>query len=788
MIRNYFKIAIRNLTRNKGFSAVNILGLAIGMAAALLIGLWVHNELNIDRMYPKTDRICLLYNRDKIDGTIWVWDQTPKSIAPVLKKDYSSIDDAVRYMNIHFLTSAGETNINSNGAFVDVGFLNVFGFPLLEGEPTHALDGMYNIVITQRMAKRLFANEDPMGRTVRIDNKANFTVTGVLKDLPTTTSFEFDYLLPWQYMTHLGWNDEENWGNNSIWTYVLLKPGVSQLSFDRQISEITRKHSKETAQVFTQPMSRLHLYSKHLDGQLVGGKIITVRLFTSIVVFILLIACINFMNLSTARSERRAREVGIRKVAGAVRGSLVAQFIAESTLIAALAFIIALFLTQISLSAFNQLVGKELTIQYRDPIFWLFAAAFIGITGLVAGSYPAFYLSSFRPVSVLKGTFKKVNALLTPRKVLVVLQFSFAIALIICTIIVHRQIHYGMNRDAGYNRDHLVVVTANGETYDHFDAIKTELLNSGAAVAVTRSPGPITEHWSDASGYHWPGSTNADHDMDFLSYATTADFVKTMGITLIQGRDIDIDKYKSDSTAALLNESAVRTMHLSNPVGVQFGQGNHIQYHVVGVIRDFILESPFTKEVAPMFIFGPRGVWFSVIHFRMNPAHSTTANLAAAQSVFSKYNPGYPFEYSFEDENYARKFQDEQRIDKLSTLFAALTIFISCLGLFALAAYIAENRIREIGIRKVLGASVTGITTLLTKDFIVLVLIAFLVAAPVAWLVMDKWLLNYGYRISIGWDIFALAGAGALLIALATVSYQAIRAALANPVKNLRTE
>ncbi len=677
MFRNHLKIAVRSLSRNKGFSLINISGLAVGMACALLIGLWVNNELNIDRIYPKTDRICLLYNRDKIDGTISVWDQTPKSIAPVLKKDYPAVEDAVRYMNIHFLTTAGQININSNGAFVDTGFLSVFGFPFTQGEPGQALKDMYDIVVTQKMAKRLFGNEDPMGRSIRIDNKADFTVTGVLKDLGPTTSFDFDYLLSWQYMAHIGWNDEQNWGNNSIWTYVELKPGVTPRSFDSQVGNITRNHSKETAQVFTQPMSRIHLYSKHQDGQLVGGKIVTVRLFIAIVAFIQLIACINFMNLSTARSERRAREVGVRKVVGAVRGSLIAQFILESTLIAALAFLIALLLTQMSLPTFNRLVEEQLAIDYHNINFWLFGAGFIVFTGLLAGSYPAFYLSSFRPISVLKGAFKKVDALLTPRRVLVVLQFSFAIALIICTIIVQRQIHYGMNRDAGYRRDHLMVVTANGQAWEHFDAIKTELLSSGAAVAVTHSPGPITRHWSDASGYHWPGSTTADRDMDFLYYATSGDFVKTIGITLIEGRDINVDQYKSDSTAVLLNESAVRTMHLKNPIGTEFAQGVYQSFHVVGVIKDFILESPFAKDVAPMMIFGPKGVWFNVIHFRMNPAHTTSDNLAVAQKVFAKYNPGYPFEYSFEDENYAKKFKDEQRTDKLSTLFAALTVFIS---------------------------------------------------------------------------------------------------------------
>jgi ABC-type antimicrobial peptide transport system permease subunit len=788
MLKNYFKIAIRNLTRNKGFSFINIAGLAIGMASALLITLWVQNELCVDRIYPKTDRLYMLYNRGIFSGETIVWNQTPKSIVPELKKHYPSAEDATRYLDNRFLVTVGNTHLNSIGGIADSGFLNMFGFPLLEGDAGHALSQTYNIVLTQGLAKKLFGNQDPIGKTVRLDSNANFTVTGILKDLPSTTSFNFEYLLPWSYLARLGWNDEQNWGNNSVATFVLLKTGVSQLSFDKQVGNITRSHSKETAEVFTQPMSRLHLYGKPENGRLVGDKIVTVRLFIAIAGFILLIACINFMNLSTARSERRAREVGIRKVVGAVRQSLVAQFIGESTLIAAIAFVIAVFLAEISLGTFNRLVGKELFVGYSSPAFWFSGVGFILLTGLLAGSYPAFYLSSFRPVSVLKGSFKKVDGVITPRKILVVLQFSFAIILIICTAIVSKQLRYGINRDSGYNRAQLVYFFAEGQAHDHMDDIRKDLLNSGAAISATISPGPITQHWSDSWLFEWPGSTAADQQIDFLFYATESDFVKTMGITLLSGRDIDVNTYKTDSNAVLLNESAVKTMRLHDPVGKSIRQAGSPQLRIVGVIKDFILESPFSKKVAPMIITGPNGVWLQVIHFKLNPAHSTAADLATAEKIYHKYNPAYPFEYKFVDEAYAQKFKAEQQAAKMSAWFAALTIVISCLGLFALAAYTAENRIREIGVRKVLGASVTGITTLLTRDFIGLVLIAFLIAAPVAWLVMDKWLLEYSYRIRIGWEVFAGSGLLAVTIAAATVSYQAIKAALMSPVKSLRTE
>ncbi|HEV9037033.1 MAG TPA: ABC transporter permease [Puia sp.] len=805
MIKNFFLLTWRNLIRHKGFSFINITGLAIGMASALLIGLWIKNELSIDRIYPKTDRLYMLYNRGTFNGAVQVWDQTPKSIGPVLKKDYPGVEDAARYAGDRFLTSVGDIHLNCIAGFADSGFLTMFGLPMLAGDPAHALGDMYNIVLTRQMAVRLFGNRDPMGKTVRLDSNANFTVSGILEDLPATTSFSFDYLVPWAYMTHLGWNDEQNWGNNSISTFVLLKPGVTQASFDKQVADVTRSHSKEQAEVFTQPISRLHLYSKAQDGRLVGDKIVTVRLFSAIAVFILLIACINFMNLSTARSERRAREVGIRKVVGAMRRSLIAQFIGESTLISSLAFIAAIFLTHISLPAFNRLVGEQLSIDDSSPGFWIFGVAFVIFTGLLAGSYPAFYLSSFRPVTVLKGTpgfrmrlsvstqlsrnsFRKVIALVNSRKILVVLQFSFAIALVICTTIVFKQLRYGIDRDAGYNRDQLVYFYTQGAAFGHQDAICRELLASGAAISVTNTPGPVTRHWSDTWGFQWRGSTKADGEVDFLTFGAKSNFVQTMGITLLQGRDIDIDKYPGDSSALLLNESAVKAMRLKNPLGQEIRQGSASPYHVVGVIKDFILESPFTKKIAPMMIAGPGGIYFQVINFRLNPAHTTAANLALAEKVYHRYSPDYPFDYHFVDEAYAEKFKAEQRITRLSALFAALTIVISCLGLFALAAYMAENRIREIGVRKVLGASVAGITTLLVRDFVALVLVAFLISAPVAWLVMDKWLLNYSYRIEMGWDVFAFSGVLAVLIAVATVGYQSVRAAVANPIKALRTE
>ncbi len=795
MFKNYFKSAFRNLRRNKGFAVINISGLAIGMAAAILILLWVQNELSTDRFYQKENRIYVMYNRDKDgEGNKWAWPNTPKILATTLKNNYPEVEDAVRYNNVTFLLTHGEKHFNIQGAFADSGFLNVFDLPLKEGSIKNSLSSVYNIVLTEKLAKQFFGNESAIGKTVRIDSVNNCTVTAVLKDLPNNTQFNFQYLLPWSYMEKIGWSDS-TWDNNSVFTYALLKPGASQSAFDAKVKDITINHTKGTAnpsttEVFTQPLSRAYLYSKSENGKLVDGPIETVRLFMIIAAFILLIACINFMNLSTARSEKRAKEVGIRKVMGARREKLIMQFIGESIMFSFAAFLIALFIVQISLSGFNALVNKELFINYTDSSFWLFAVFFILFSGMLAGSYPAFFLSAFKPVKVLKGTFKKSEAAINPRKILVVVQFTFAIILIISTFIVQKQIQHTLDRDAGYNRNNLIFMFGQGDVDKHFNLIKHDLLNSDAVVSVTRCANPITRRWSDSWGYTWQGSTKQDEKTDFVRLGADADFVKTIGVKLIAGRDIDIYNYPTDSNAVMLNETAVKSMRLQHPIGtmIKSTDDNTQQWHVVGVIKDFILESPYQKDIDPMMIFGPGNSSGYVLHLKLNAANNTAANLAKIEKIFKEYNPQYPFEYVFADEAYARKFDDTQRTKNLASLFAALTIFISCLGLFALAAYSAENRTKEIGVRKVLGASVFNITSLMSKDFIKLVIISFAIASPVAWFAMQKWLDGYTYHINMQWWIFIAAGLLSVFIALATIIFHVLKAAVANPVKSLRTE
>lgn len=789
MIKNFFKIAWRNLIRNKGFSFINISGLAIGMAAAILIFLWIGNEMSYDQFHEKKDRIYEAWNRAEFSGKLQCWNTTPKILARTIEKDLPEVERAVRVnWPSNYLFSVGEKRLTVNGNIVDTGFLQVFSFPLVQGDAKTALNNPSGILLTEKLAKKIFGDENAMGKEIKIDNKDLFTVTGIIRDLPNNSRFKFEYLMPWSYLVKSG-GDDSSWGNNSTRNYVLLKPNASLEAANAKMKTLKPKYDPEEPkwEMFLYPVSRWRLYSNFTNGKEDGGLIDFVKLFGIIAVFILLIACINFMNLSTARSEKRAKEVGIRKVVGAQKQSLVGQFIGESILLAFIAGVLALIIVQIALPAFGRLTDKELFVDYTNAGFWLKGLGFIVATGIVAGSYPAFFMSSFNPSAVLKGTYKAANALITPRKLLVVLQFTFAIILIICTSIVKQQIDHARNRESGYAKDNLVYHFLTGELEKNYPLIKNELLSSGIAKAVSKNSAPLTQGWSDTWGFQWEGKA-ADDKTDFDRYVADEDLGKTAGLTFVKGRDFDLKQFPTDSTAMIINESAAKVMNFKDPIGqIVMDGGPERKYHIVGVIKDFILQSPF-YPTRPMIIEGAKNGWFSVMQIKLNGANTTADNLKRMEAIFKKYNPEYPFEYKFIDEEYAYKFKAEERTGTLAAIFAALTIFISCLGLFGLATYMAENRIKEIGVRKVLGASVGGITTLLSKDFLKLVMISFVIASPVAWWMMHKWLEDYPYRVAIQWQVFAFAGFLSFLISVITVSYQAIKAALANPVKSLRTE
>jgi ABC-type antimicrobial peptide transport system permease subunit len=569
----------------------------------------------------------------------------------------------------------------------------------------------------------------------------------------------------------------------------LLKPHTDVAAFNAKIKDITRRNSgrNDVWTHFLFPLNQWHLYSDFENGKPTGGRIETVRVFGIIAVFILLIACINFMNLSTARSEKRAKEVGIRKVAGAGKGLLIGQFITEAFLTACVAGLIALLIVQLVLSPFNTIINTQLFVPYNSVNFWLFALAFIAFTSLLAGSYPAFYLSSFKPISIFKKQFKKSQAAVSPRKVLVVLQFTFAIILIISTIVVRNQIQYAQDREAGYSKSNLIHVNFVGDIERNYALIKQELISTGIASSVTKTMAAIAQDGYHSWGLRWANEIPKDTNTTITLFSTDADLAKTAGLRLVDGRDIDINKYPSDSFSVVLNETAVRLMGFKNPVGqVIYNPFENVKWNVVGVVKDYITNSPY-EEIPPIVVMGP-GAWFNTMHIKLSAANSTGANLAKAERIFKRYNPTYPFDYQFVDQEYARQFDDQQRTKTLAGLFATLAIFISCLGLFGLSVYVAESRVKEIGIRKVLGASVGNIAKLLSFDFVKLVIFSIIIATPVSWYAMNKWLQDYTYRINIGWGIFVAAGLLAVVIALLTVSFQSIKAAIANPVKNLRAE
>ncbi|WP_027065911.1 ABC transporter permease [Maribacter sp. Hel_I_7] len=786
MFKNYLKIAWRNLIRNKGFSILNIAGLSIGLTVFTLIVLWINFELGFDRFHENQERIYEVNNQYDVEGEIWTWNSTPKAMAPAIKKDYPEVERVSRYFyDTPFLFSVGVKRIKATGTIVDPDFLSIFSFPLVQGDIASVFSDVNSVVITETFAKKMFGDKDPIGEIVVIDNADTFKVTGILKDLPTNTDFSFEFLVPWAYLTQKGW-DDTHWGNNSVATYIMLKKDVNFSDFSTKIKTLRENYDEDSSDMVTllYPYSRTYLYNEFENGKEVGGRIDLIKMFGIIAAIILIIACINFMNLSTARSEKRAKEVGVRKVMGAPKKHLIYQFLGESILISAIAAIFSILLVLLVLPAFNDLVGHELELDFTSMWFWISTLAIVLFTGLLAGSYPALYLSAFKPSAVLKGTFHKADTLITPRKVLVVVQFSVAIILITSTLIISQQLDKVQNRQLGYSKDNLIYTFLEGDIDKNYELIKKELLKSGAASSITKTSSPITESWSNTWGFEWSGKNENDKTIVLRLIADDV-VAETMGLELLSGRDLNLQEFPTDSTAVLLNESAVSLMGFNEPLG-QIIKDNGIEWHVVGVVKDFVFNSPFQK-IEPLVIEGAKG-WFNVMHMKLNEANSTSENLAIIENIYKKYNPEYPFDFEFVDGEYAEKFSDQQRIGKLATLFTLLTILISCLGLFGLASYMAENRIKEVGIRKVLGASVTTIVTLLSKDFLKLVAISILIAIPIAWYYMSNWLEEFDFRISISVWVFAIAGGLTLVIALVTVSFQAIKAARANPVKSLRSE
>lgn len=786
MFRNYLKVAFRNLWAKKAFSFINIAGLAVGMAGAILIGLWVQNEYSFDMFHANNQTLYKVWCRFPSKDYIGNSDITAGPLANALRQEFPEVKSAARiYWNENRLFNYKDISLKATGNEVDKDFLTMFTFPLVKGDKQHALDDVTSIVLTQHLADKIFGSADPLNQLLKLDNSQLFKVTGVMQDLPHNTQFDFEYLVP---IPAKGAYNDNSWNTNSYYSYVQLQPDADINKVNKKIRLVVQNHvnnKNNNTEVFLYPFSKMHLYSRFENGKVVGGKIEVIRLLLIIAGIILLTACINFMNLSTAQSQKRAMEVGVRKVMGAARINLVGQFLAESLAITLIAGLVALVVAQLCLPAFNTLTATHLSIPYLQPLFWLALMLFIVLTGVLAGSYPAFFLSAFKPVRVLKGRFSAVNRLINPRKVLVVVQFAVAVVLIVSTVVVYRQINFAQSRDTGYKIDHLVEVGIEGDIRKNFPLIKNELISSGAAVSACETSIDVTLDGATGGGYSTDGTNLGQQNIVFSRFGTTGDFIKTMGLKLLGGRDLDFNEYPSDSASCMLNETAVKQLGIKEPIGSTIYQGN-VPTRVVGIFRDFIINSPYVNT-GPMIVIASK-TWAYNSVIRLNSNNSTAKNLKIAAQIFKKYNPAYPFNYQFVDTAYQQKFNDQQQTGKLAALFACLTVFISCLGLFGLASYMAENRSKEIGIRKVLGASVMSITGMLTREFVALVLVAIVIAVPVAFWATHKWLQDFPYRISIGWLTFVLSGLLTIMIAILTVGVQSVKAAMSNPTRSIRSE
>ena len=791
MFKSYLKTAVRFLLKNKAYSILNILGLATGMAVSLLIGLWVHYQYSYNRFLPNYQQIYQVRLRLTLNGEIQTMPAVALPLASVLKKDIPGIKYVAEtdWMTSHSLM-AGEKKLLLAGAQAGPDFLQIFQYPLLKGTASAVLKDPYSIVLTQSIARSLFGKEYPINKIVRVDNAHDMKVTGVLKDLPENSTFQFKFIIPFSY-----WEQNTQWvkkarttWNNSFQLFVALQAGTSYTQVEAKLKNIMHKYNAEAyktthAQVFMQPLKDWHLYTEFKNGSASGGFIDYVRMFGITGIFVLLIACINFTNLSTACSEKRAREVGIRKVAGSLRRELISQFLIESVMIAFIAFAFSILFVQLALPAFNALTGTVVTIPWFSGVFWGIMISYVVITGLLAGSRPAFYLSAFNPVKVLKGTVQTGKLTALPANILVVLQFTCSVALIISTIVIYQQIEYAKERPLGYDASRLMLTDAGGDANRNFDALKNDVLKTGMVESITKASNPVTGIYSFSKVDDWQGKY-PNETLNIANIAVSADYFKTLGMQLKAGSDFK-GNIAADSLSVILNEAAVKRLRLNNPVNQVITWHNKQQHIVVtGVVKDALMESPFAPAQPTFFIYNPQ--WVGSIMYRLSPSANVHEAITKLEPVFNKYNPSTPYNYQFADESYLGKFTVETLIGRLAGVFATLAIFISCLGLFGLAAYIARHRIKEIGIRKILGASVPELWMLLSKKILLLVLLSCAVASPVAWYFLHGWLQNYDYRITIQSVVFIWATVAALCIAVFTISYQAIRATLANPVKALR--
>jgi putative ABC transport system permease protein len=790
MIRNFIKTMLRGLTKNGTYSFLNIGGLAIGIACASLIFLWVEDEVSFDSVNTKKDRLYFAMENQKYDTYVFTEGSTPGLMGPAMKAELPGIENICRLSEggTSLLFASGDKSVFASGKYAEPSIFSMFTLPFVQGNASSAFSQLHSVVITEKTAIKFFGNDkNVLGKTIRVDNKQDYVVSAVLKDIPANSSLQFEWLMPFQiYFDQSPWL--KSWGNNSLSTYVELKPDVDPKTIDKQLySYIQKREPAALGHVFLFAMNDWHLYNDFKDGKKTGGgQIEYVHLFTIIAWIILFIACINFMNLATARSEKRAREVGVRKVLGAAKKWLVIQFISETIFMAIISSIIALIIVALILPAFNTLVQKQLTLGLGNPLHLVMLIAITLICGLVAGSYPSLYLSSFNPVTVLKGIKLKDSGAAFIRKGLVIMQFTVSIILIISTIIVYQQIQHVKNRQLGFNKNNLIEMDLQGNMAKSYNSIKQDLFNTGYIANVALADHAIIYGGNNTNGLTWDGKPPGSKVLISQRYVTP-EFIETSGLKILDGRNLTVTD-TGKPIRMLITKSMAKLMGKGSAVGksVHF-EGDTTKATVVGVVNDYVYGNMYGNPDPVMFFSAdPKNT--TVMYVRVKSANNIEATLNAMSAVLKKDNPAYPFDYRFVDDQFNQMFLSEMLVSKLSRVFASLAIIISCLGLLGLAAYTAERRTKEIGIRKVLGASVSGLAGLLSKDFLQLVLLSCVIAFPLAYWVMHNWLAKYQYHIGINWWVFIIAGAGAVIIALVTVSFQSVKAALSNPVKSLRSE
>lgn len=799
MFKNYLKISWRNLVKNKAYTFINVGGLALGMAVTLIIGLWVVDELGHNNYFTHKDRIAQIFQSQTFNGETGTGPAIPRPLEMALRDGYrdSFKHLAMSSWNTPQYLKYKETSISRDGYFIQPEAPEMLDLKILKGERDGVRE-INSIMLDESTANALFGKEDPIGRTIEVNSQFDMMVTAVYRDIPFNNSFnDAQFIMPWdKYVSLNEWikNSRDQWDNNSFQMFVQIADNTTMEQVTATIKDIKKTLDKDSEefnpQLFLLPMEDWYLRNSFENGQQLGGRIKYVWLFAFIGVFVLLLACINFMNLSTARSEKRAKEVGIRKSIGSRRGQLIDQFLGESFLVVLLAFGIAVLLVVLCLPGFNDLARKEMSFPWNSAGFWGISLLFILFTALLAGSYPALYLSSFRPVDVLKGTFRAGKYSGLPRRILVVVQFTISVAFIIGTVIVMQQINHAKNRPIGYDKEGLVQIpTMSSDFTGKFELMREEFIASGAVMEMATSSSPTTNIWSNRSGFAWEGKPEGFQE-DFTWTEVSPEYAKSLNLKIVEGRDFSRE-FPSDSNAVLLNQTAVAYMGLKNPVG-QFIKYSDTEnpapsMKIIGVVQDMIAQSPYEPVKQGMYVFDKYGNG-SYYNLRLNPHHSAAQNLAVIERVFKEHFPNIPFQYDFVDGEYGEKFASEVRIGTLSGIFTALAIFISCLGLFGLTSFVAEQRTKEIGVRKVLGASVFNLWNMLSVDFLKLVIISCFIAVPIAYYIMNGWLQEYPYRVILKWWIFALAMIGAILVTLITVSFQAIKAARSKPVNSLRAE